>query len=170
MRRLHGPRDTGAVATEFALLMAFMPLPFLAFGIIDYGEVMAQATNLTATVRGAAEYARGQVAGQVAHGGVIAPPTAARLSTLLGVPAEVFTPSPSSFCTCADGSTPPPLPTCPASSSGAANPCAASPPPNGDLRVLIYVAVSGSQTYTPLISGTWSFPASVNARTVLRVQ
>ena len=51
-------RDTGAVAIEFALLMAFMPLTVLAFGIVDYGEVMAQATNLTAIIRGAAEYAR----------------------------------------------------------------------------------------------------------------
>ena len=162
--RTKAAREAGAVAIEFALLMAFLPLPVLAFGIVDYGEYMAQATNLAAVVRGAAEYARGQVAGQVAHGGVIAPPTAARLSTLLGVPAEVFTPS--GFCTCADGSTPPPLPTCPASLPVAPNPCAA----NADIRVLTYVAVSGSQTYTPLISGTWSFPASVNARTVLRVQ
>ena len=49
------------MAIEFALLMAFMPLPILAFGIVDYGEFMAQATNLSAVVRGAAEYARGQV-------------------------------------------------------------------------------------------------------------
>src|SRR6516162_6470756 len=158
MRRLHGPRDTGAVATEFALLMAFMPLPFLAFGIVDYGEVMAQATNLTAIVRGAAEYARGQVV----QGKAL--PTAANLNTLLGVPAEVFTPS--GFCTCADGSTPPPLPTCPASLPVAPYPCAA----NADIRVLTYVAVSGSQTYTPIISGTWSFPGSVKAQTVLRTQ
>ena len=41
--------------------MAFMPLMVLAFGIVDYGEIMAQATNLTAIIRGAAEYARGQV-------------------------------------------------------------------------------------------------------------
>jgi hypothetical protein len=159
-------RENGAVAIEFALLMAFMPLTFLAFGIVDYGEIMAQATNLAAIVRGAADYARGQVV----QGGVSALPTAANLNSLLGVRAEVFTPAPSSFCTCADGSVPPPLPTCPTFSGGEANPCAASPPANGDLRVLTYVVVSGSQTYTPIIPGTWTFPGSVKARTVLRTQ
>ena len=153
-------REGGAVAMEFALLMAFAPLTVMAFGIVDYSEIMAQATNLAAIVRGAAEYARGQVV----QGGVSALPTAANLNTLLGVPAEVFTPS--GFCTCADGSTPPPLPTCPASLPVAPNPCAA----NADIRVLTYVAVSGSQTYTPIISGTWSFPGSVKAQTVLRTQ
>jgi Flp pilus assembly protein TadG len=155
-RRHHDGREAGAIATEFALLMAFLPLPVLAFGIVDYGEIMAQATNLSAIIRGAAEYARGQVV----QGNPL--PTAANLNTLLGVPAEVFTTS--SFCTCADGSTPPPLPICPG--PGDNNPCAA----NTDMRVLKYVAVSGSQTYTPLISGTWSFPGSVQARTVLRTQ
>jgi Flp pilus assembly protein TadG len=147
-------RDAGAVATEFALLMAFMPLPFLAFGIVDYGEIMAQATNLVAVIRGAAEYARGQVV----QGKPI--PAATDLQTLLGVPAEVF--STTSFCTCADNT---PV-TCPG--AGQPNPCAA----NVDKRVLTYVAVSGWQTYTPLVSGTWSssFPGSVQARTVLRTQ
>ena len=158
--RRKSAREGGAVAIEFALLMAFVPLTVMALGIVDYGEIMAQATNLAAIVRGAAEYARGQVV----QGGVSALPTAANLNTLLGVPAEVFTPS--GFCTCADGSTPPPLPTCPASLPVAPNPCAA----NADIRVLTYVAVSGSQTYTPLVSGTWSFPGSVNVRTVLRTQ
>jgi hypothetical protein len=151
-------RDAGAVAIEFALLMALLPLPFLVFGIVDYGEVMAQATNLVAVVRGAAEYARGQVVQ------VRAVPTAADLQTLLGVPAEVFsTTPPSSFCTCADGS---PLQSCPTVPNGPDNPCATKT----DVRVLTYVAVSGSQTYTPLVSGTWSFPGSVVARTVLRTQ
>jgi hypothetical protein len=157
-------RDAGAVATEFALLMAFLPLPILAIGIVDYGEFMGQATNLAAIVRGAAEYARAQVV----QGN--APPTATNLNTLLGVPTEVFTPAPSSFCTCADGSTPPPLPTCPTFLGGASNPCAASPPVNGDLRVFKYVAVSGSQTYTPLVSWSWTFPGSVQKRAVFRTQ
>jgi Flp pilus assembly protein TadG len=148
----HLDRDAGAVATEFALLMAFLPLPVLAFGIVDYGEMMAQATNLSAVIRGAAEYARGQVV----QGKAL--PTAADLQTLLGVPAAVF--STSSFCTCADNTSV----TCP--EAGSANPCAQK----ADARVLTYVAVSGSQTYTPLISGTWSSPASVNARAVIRTQ
>jgi len=149
--RTKAAREAGAVAIEFALLMVFLPLMVLAFGIVDYGEFMAQATNLTAVVRGAAEYARGQV---VAYNGDLNKlPTAADLQNLLGVSAAVFTTS--SFCTCADNT--------PQACPPAGNQC-----PNA--RVLIYVAVSGSQTYTPLISGTWSFPASVNARTVLRVQ
>ena len=165
MRRLNGPRDTGAVATEFALLMAFMPLPFLAFGIIDYGEFMGQWTNLAAIIRGAAEYARGQVV----QGRPL--PQPGDLDTLLGVPAAVFTPSPpSTFCTCAVSTDTTswtnykPI-TCPVAGN---NPCIGIP--GGDLRVLSYVAVSGSQTYTPIISGTWSFPGSVQARTVLRTQ
>jgi hypothetical protein len=153
LRRRGGERDAGAVATEFALLMAFLPLPIFAFGIVDYGEIMVQATNLSAIVRGAAEYARGQVV----LGGVNALPTAANLNTSLGIPAVVF--STSGFCTCADNT---PV-ACPPAGT-----CAGIP--GGDTRVLIYVAVSGSQNYTPIISGTWSFPGSVNARTVLRTQ
>ena len=142
------------MAIEFALLMAFLPLTILACGIVDYGLLMVQKTNLAAVVRGAAEYARGQVAGQIAHGGVIAPPPAADLSALLGVSAEVFTTS--AFCTCADN-----IPVaCPAANG--AKPCAD--------RVFVYVAVSASQTYTPLVPGTWSFPESVNARMVLRAK
>ena len=144
MRRLHGPRDIGAVATEFALLMAFMPLPFLAFGIIDYGEVMAQATNLTATVRGAAEYARGAVV----EGGISALPPGSAIASQLNMGATLTT---ASFCTCADGT----------SVSCTGGSCSVS----GDTRVLQYVAVSGSVS-----GGTWSFPPSVNARTVLRTQ
>src|SRR6516165_7941899 len=141
-------RHAGAVAIEFALLVALLPLPFLAFGIIDYGEMMAQATNLAAIVRGAAEYARGRVVK------VQAVPTAADLGPLVGVPAAVFTPPPSSFCTCADGFL---LQSCPTVPNGPDNPCATKT----DVRVLTYVAVSGSQTYTPLVPGTWSFPGSV---------
>src|SRR6516165_4718616 len=148
MRRLNGPRDTGAVATEFALLMAFMPLPFLAFGIIDYGEVMAQATNLTATVRGAAEYARGAVV----EGGISALPPGSAIASQLNTGATLTT---ASFCTCADGT-----------SVSCTGTCSVS----GDTRVLQYVAVSGSQTYTPWVSGTWPFPPSVNTRTVFRTQ
>jgi hypothetical protein len=165
-RRRHGARDDGAVATEFALLMAFMPLTVLAFGIVDYGEIMAQATNLAAVVRGAAEYARGQVV----QGRPL--PQPGDLDTLLGVPAAVFTPSPPSrSCTCAESTDTARWPnykpiTCPV--AGVDNPCIGIP--GGDLRVLSYVAVSGSQTYTPLVSGTWSFPGSVNARAVLRTQ
>ena len=144
MRRLNGPRDTGAVATEFALLMAFMPLPFLAFGIIDYGEVMAQATNLTATVRGAAEYARGAVV----EGGISALPPGSAIASQLNTGATLTT---ASFCTCADGT----------SVSCTGGSCSVS----GDTRVLQYVAVSGSVS-----GGTWSFPPSVNARTVLRAK
>jgi Flp pilus assembly protein TadG len=156
LRRQHAGRDGGAVAIEFAFLMAFVPLVVMAFGIVDYGEVMGQATNLAAVVRGAAEYARGQVV----QGKALPQPS--DLETLLGVPAPVF--STLSFCTCADNT----QVACPR--TGDANPCAASPPASGDLRVLKYVAVSGSQTYTPLVSVTWNFPGSVKARTVLRTQ
>jgi Flp pilus assembly pilin Flp len=147
MQRRRGSRDTGAIAIEFALLMAFLPLTILACGIVDYGEVIVQATNLAAVVRGAAEYARGQVA---LPGGAM--PTANDLSNLLGVPAAVFTTS--TFCTCANNT--------PVACAGT---CAGP-----DKRVLTYVAVSGSQTYTPLVSATWPFPPSVYARTVLRTQ
>jgi Flp pilus assembly protein TadG len=143
--------EAGAVAMEFAILMAFLPLPILAFGIVDYGEFMVQATNLSAIVRGAADYARGQVV----HGNALPQPS--DLSNLLG-PAVVFTPS--NFCTCADNTSV----SCPG--TGDPNPCAA----NTDTRVLKYVAVRGSQTYTPLISGTWSFPGAATAQTVFRTQ
>ena len=152
LRRVHGARDGGAVAIEFALLMAFFPLTVLAFGIVDYGEIMAQATNLTAIILGAGEYARGQVVNTNAL------PTASQIGSDLNVPASVF--STSSFCTCADNSSV----SCPGADGP--NPCATKP----DKRVLTYLAVSGSQTYTPLVSTTWPFPPSVNARTVLRTK
>ena len=152
IQRRRGARDTGAVAIEFALLMAFLPLTVLALGIVDYGEFMAQWTNLASITRGAAEYARGKV---VQSSPLPAP---ADLQSLLGVPAEVF--STTSFCTCVDN-----VPvTCPG--AGQPNPCAAK----ADTRFLKYVAVSGSQAYTPLVSTSWPFPLSVNARTVLRTQ
>ena len=150
LRALNDARDRGAVAIEFALLMAFLPLTVLIFGIVDYGEIMVQATNLSAIVRGAAEYARGQF---IKNNGAL--PTASEIGTVLNVPAGVL--SISSFCTCANNT---PV-ACPA--AGAANSC-----PGG--RIHTYVAVSGSQAYTPLVSGTWPFPPSVNARTVLRTQ
>jgi Flp pilus assembly protein TadG len=153
---LKSGRDAGAVAIEFAFLIALLPLPFLAFGIVDYGEFMGQATNLAAVVRGAAEYARGQIV----RGNAV--PTVANLSTVTGLPAAVFNPPATSFCTCADNTSV----TCPG--AGDPNPCTGVP--GGDTRVLTYVAVSGTQTYTPLVSGTWSFPASVVARTVFRSQ
>ena len=160
LRTRDGGRDAGAIAIEFALLMAFMPLTVLAVGIVDYGEFMAQSTNLAAVVRGATEYVRGQVV----QGNSLPQPS--DLGTLLGVPAVIF--STTSFCTCA-GSTDTTIQqnympvTC-----GGNNPCGATP--GGDTRVLKYVAVSGSQLYTPIVSGTWSFPGSVNSRTVLRTQ
>jgi hypothetical protein len=161
LRRRDGGRDAGAVAIEFAFLMAFVPLAIMAFGIVDYGEIMGQAANLSAIVRGAAEYARGQVFQNYAL------PQPTDLGTLLSVPAAVF--STTSFCTCA-ASTDTTIQqnymkvSCPTGN----NPCAATP--GGDTRVLKYVAVSGSQNYTPVISGSWSFPESVKARTVLRTQ
>jgi len=138
--------------------MAFFPLMILAFGIVDYGEYMVQATNLTAIIRGAADYARGHVA----QGNAL--PQPGDLGALLGVPAGVF--NTTNVCTCADGSMPPPLPTCPASLPVAPNPCAAQ----ADMRVLSYVGVSGLQTYTPFVSGLQSLPGSVNAGAVLRSQ
>lgn len=143
-----GP-DGGAVAIEFALLMAFLPLTIFVFGIVDYGNFMEQATNLTAMIRGAAEYARGTVVG---GGGISALPTGSAIASQLNTEATLTT---ASFCTCADGT-----------SVSCTGTCSVS----GDTRVLQYVAVSGSQTYTPWVSGTWPFPPSVKARTVLRTQ
>jgi Flp pilus assembly protein TadG len=148
LRRRDGRRDGGAIATEFALLMAFLPLPIFVFGIVDYGEIMGQTANLSAIVRGAAEYARGAVV----EGGISALPTGSAIASQLNTGATLTT---ASFCTCADGT-----------SVSCTGTCSVS----GDTRVLKYVAVSGSQTYTPLVSGTWSFPGSVQARAVLRTQ
>jgi hypothetical protein len=139
--------------------MAFLPLTILACGIVDYGELMAQATNLAAVVRGAAEYARGQVVQNTRL------PPGSEIGALLNVPGAVFTTS--NFCTCADNSTPSPLPACPPPGGGT-NPCIGKT----DSRLLEYVVVTGSQTYTPLVSGSWSssFPGSVQARTVIRTR
>ena len=146
--RDNGP-DGGAVAIEFALLMVFLPLTIFVFGIVDYGNFMEQATNLTVMIRGAAEYARGAVVG----GGISALPTGSAIASQLNTEATLAT---ASFCTCADGT----------SVSCTTGMCSVS----GDTRVLQYVAVTGLQTYTPIIPGTWTFPGSVKARTVLRTQ
>ena len=131
------------------MLMAFLPLTIFVFGIVDYGNFMEQATNLTAMIRGAAEYARGAVVG---GGGISSLPTGSTIASQLNTGATLTT---ASFCTCADGT-----------SVSCTGTCSVS----GDTRVLQYVAVSGSQTYTPWVSGIWPFPPSVKARTVLRTQ
>jgi hypothetical protein len=148
LRGLHDARDGGAVAIEFALLMAFLPLTVLIFGIVDYGKFMVQAANLSAIVRGAAEYARGAVV----EGGISALPPGSTIASQLNTGATLTT---ACFCTCADD----------ISVNCTTGRCYVG----GDTRILQYVEVSGSQAYTPF-SGTWSFPPSVNATTVLRTR
>src|SRR5262249_40599347 len=150
--RTKAAREAGAGAVEVSLFMAFLPLTIFACGIVDYGLLIVQKTKPGAGVPRAGPKVPSQDASPSAPPGVIRRPPPADLSALLGVPAEMFTTS--AFCTCADN-----IPVaCPAANG--AKPCAD--------RVLVYVAVSASQTYTPLVPGTWSFPESVNARMVLR--
>jgi Flp pilus assembly protein TadG len=163
--------SSGNAAVEFAITAPLLVL--LALGAADYGTMMAQSSGLAAYARAGAEYA----AGQIAQGNSF--PTASTIQTTLNFPSGVtvssFTiPAPYCttscttypYCTCADATTPGSLPSCPG--IGDANPCVAKTDP----RVLQYVSITTSQSFSPMISysGFATFPSSLSSTTVFRVR
>lgn len=143
--RPRGALDAGSAIVEFALAAPILII--LVLGTADYASLANDTMNLRAATRGAAEYAQ-------------AYPTAsgATVASYGNFPAGV-TPTVSTVCICTDNS----VQTCPA--AGVANPCRAM----GDPRVIQYVRVSATQTFTPWFSyADFAFPSSLSASTSLR--
>ena len=152
----------GNVAIEFA--MAAPVLIMLILGVADYGTLMNTSASLRGATRAGAEYARANWN----NPSVSDPTTGAeqqvcgflRLSFASGSCSPV-TPGLSTSCTCVDNTSV----TCPTSTGS--NPCSA----NSDPRVLVYVTVSATQSFSPIFS-LWSFafPSTVTENTLVRTQ
>jgi len=150
LRRCWSGRNEGAAAVEFAITVPLL-IVFL-LGVVDYGILMNNAVSLVGATRAGGEVAK-------VNPGV----TAAEL-TALGIFPSGATPSVSApFCSCFDNTTV----SCPAPGGADPNPCAAK----SDTRVLRYVTVSATQSFSPLLSWTsFTFPGSLDATTVVRTQ
>ena len=146
LRRCWSGRNGGAAAVEAAITAPLLIV--LVLGVADYGILMNTAASLVGATRAGGEVAK------------VNPSVTAAQLTALGVFPSGATPSVSApFCTCFDNTTV----TCPALGGGAANPCTAK----SDTRVLRYVTVSATQSFSPLLSWTsFTFPGSLNATTV----
>lgn len=141
--RPRGIGEAGGALVEFALAAPILAI--LVAATADYAALMNGTVNLRAATRGAAEYAK-------------ANPTASGSTVVAygNFPAGV-TPTVSTFCTCTDNTSV----TCPA--AGAADPCGG--------RVIMYVEVSATQTFTPWLPyADFAFPSSLSASTSLRFQ
>lgn len=150
--RRRNPNDGGTVAVEFAYLLPWLAL--LLVGSFDYGSMANQQAVLEGATRAGAEYAR------------VKPTDAAGIKSQVTGYAS-FSPAPTAavatFCTCSDNATV----TCPA--QGVADPCPASKGQT-DPRVFVFVAVQATQTFSAILSWTWTFPSSLSAGTVVRIQ
>ena len=146
------PHDGGNVAVELAYLLPWLAL--LLVGSFDYGSMANQQAVLEGATRAGAEYAR-----------VKPTDTAGIKSQVTGYAS--FSPAPTAtvatFCTCSDNATV----TCP--TEGAADPCPATKGQT-DPRVFVFVAVQATQTFSAILSWTWTFPSSLSAGTVVRIQ
>jgi len=150
LRRCWSGPNEGAAAVEFAITMPLLIV--FVLGVADYGILMNNAASLVGATRAGGEIAK------------VNPSVTAAQLTALGIFPSAATPSVSAtFCTCFDNTTV----TCPAPDGAGANPCAAK----SDTRVLRYVTVSATQSFSPLLSWTsFTFPGSLNATTVVRTQ
>ena len=150
--RRRQPHDGGNVAVEFAYLLPLLAV--LLVGSFDYGSMVNQQAVLEGATRAGAEYARTKptdtsgIKSQVTGYATFSPAPTATVTT---------------FCTCSDNATV----TCP--TQGVADPCPATTGQT-DPRVFVFVAVQASQTFSAILSWTWTFPSSLSAGTVVRIQ
>ena len=155
-RRRRGLGVEGAAAVELAITAPLLAL--LVLGIADYGALMGNSAALEGAARAGAEVAK-------ANRSV----TATQLTALSIFPTGA-TPTVVSVCTCADNTWPNGA-VCPPTST---NPCTTVTNPYTNLtdtRVLQYVKVTGTQTYSPLFSySSFAFPSSLTAQTTTRTQ
>lgn len=150
LRRSWSGRNEGASAVEFAITLPLLIV--FVLGVADYGILMINAAALVGASRAGGEVAK-----------VNPSVTAAQLSAL-GIFPSGATPSVSaSPCSCFDNTTV----SCPTPGAAGANPCAAK----SDTRVLQYLTVSATQSFSPAVSWTnFTFPGALNATTVVRTQ
>jgi Flp pilus assembly protein TadG len=150
LRRSWGGRNEGASAVEFAITLPLLIV--FVLGVADYGILMNNAASLIGATRAGGEVAKEN------------PSVTAAQLTALGIFPSGATPSVSaSSCSCFDNTTV----SCPTPGGASANPCAAK----SDTRVLRYVTVSATQSFSPLFSWTsFTFPGSLSAATAVRTQ
>jgi Flp pilus assembly protein TadG len=149
-RRSWSGRNEGASAVEFAITLPLLIV--FVLGVADYGILMNNAAALVGATRAGGEVAE------------VNPSVTAAQLTALGIFPSGATPSVSApSCSCFDNT---PV-SCPAPGGAGANPCATE----SDTRVLQYVTVSATQSFSPLFSWTsFTFPGSLNATAVVRTQ
>jgi Flp pilus assembly protein TadG len=150
LRRCWSGRNEGAALVEFAITAPLLVV--LVLGVADYGILMNNAESLVGATRAGGEVAK------------VNPSVTAAQLTALGIFPSGATPSVSApSCSCFDNT---PV-SCPAPGGAGANPCATE----SDTRVLQYVTVSATQSFSPLFSWTsFTFPGSLNATAVVRTQ
>jgi Flp pilus assembly protein TadG len=148
LRRWQHATSSGTATIELAITAPL--LITLLLGVADYGILMNSADLLVGATRAGAEVVK-------ANQNV----TAAQLTALNIFPSGATPTISAPFCTCVDNTSV----TCPG--AGAANPCAAK----ADTRVLKYLGVSATQSFTPLFAwASFAFPSSLGANTFVRLQ
>jgi Flp pilus assembly protein TadG len=156
----------GAAAVELALTVSVLAI--LVLGVSDYGALMGSLASLEGATRTGAEYAKvnatdttgieTQVCG---HLGL----------TLNSGSCSPVTPTASPICTCVDNTWPNGA-VCPPPLTGV-NPCNVTNPYTNltDTRVLQYVQVGATRTYSLLVPYASFAPVtSLNAQTTTRAQ
>jgi hypothetical protein len=163
--------SAGGAAVEFSLTVPLVVI--VALGGADYGTMAVQQAALEGATRAGAEWARANCT---------IPPSPLASACTSGTQSQVtsftsfsptFTPNVSAVCTCADGSSV-------GCSGGTCSVCTTSPcPPNPlDTRVLHYVSIAATQTFTPLFTvnnfpgpapTSFFFPSSLSSTTVTRI-
>jgi Flp pilus assembly protein TadG len=162
LHRRGADREKGTIAVEFAF--AAPVLITLALGAADYGSLMNTSASLRGATRAGAEYAKANWN----NPSVTNPTTATEQQvcgflglTLSGGSCSPVTPSVATACTCDDNSSVTP---CPPTGT---NPCAS----NANPGVLLYVTVTATQSFTPILSWpSFAFPSSLAATTAVRTQ
>jgi len=157
----------GAAAVELAITASLLAL--LVLGVADYGALMGSSASLEGATRAGAEYAKvdstdttGIEAQVCGHLGL----------TLNSGSCSPVTPNASPVCTCVDGTWPNGA-VCPPPLTGV-NPCTTITNPYTNLidtRVLQYVQVTATQTYSLLVPYASFTPVpSLTAQTTARTQ
>ena len=162
LRRRSYDWTRGNVAIEFAI--AAPVLIMIILGVADYGTLMNTSASLRGATRAGAEYARANW-----NNPSVSDPTTGAEQQVCGFLGLSFasgscspvTPGVSTSCTCVDNTSV----TCPTSTGS--NPCSA----NSDPRVLVYVTVTATQSFSPIFSwSSFAFPSTLTENTLVRTQ
>jgi len=156
-------RQQGSLSVEVAV--AAPVLITLVLGAVDFGFLMNTAASLRGATRAGAEYAKANWNNPSVTDATTS--TEQHVCGFLGLTlssgsCSPVTPTVTDSCVCAYDNT---SVTCPA--AGDANPCSAK----ADTRLLVSVAVTASQSFSPIVSWTkFAFPSTVSATTTMRTQ